>query len=122
MIRIYETFEIVTPESAADSDAAARGWIMNGASSHRVGLRTTDCPPAETLSFRECVELLRGTEASCSAPELRDVRAWATAYRFRENHETGAEESRSYHPASARDARWFWRAYRVANDKKGVRS
>lgn len=48
-ILVRESYDIVTPESAEDGDAAERGWIDEDGTEY---------------TFRELVELLEGTEPS----------------------------------------------------------
>ena len=95
-IQIRTTFEIITPESAEVGEAAERGWIDEAGTEY---------------GFRELVELVRSGEASSSAPSSG---VWLTVYRYDEDYRTGAVENRSYHPVSARDARYFAKALRAA--------
>jgi hypothetical protein len=95
-ILIRTTFEIITPESAEDGEAAERGWIDEEGTEY---------------GFRELVGLARLCEASCSAP---CPRAWLTVCGYDEDYRTGVVENRSYHPVSKRDARYFAKALRMA--------
>ncbi len=88
-IKIRETYEIITPESAEFGDVAERGFIDE---------------EGEEYSFRELVELLAHCAPSSSCPHNG---MWATHYDYDVDYETGATESRSYHPVTERDSRYF---------------
>lgn len=100
MINYSETFATITPESAEQGDYEETGFIWE---------ETSD-------TFRSMVELLQGTEPSCS--DIEQAR-WFTAYSYNEGTrdywETGTEESRSYHPKSDRDHRYMVKAWKTAN-------
>jgi hypothetical protein len=96
-IIIRETYEIITPESAENGEAADSGFIDETGTAY---------------SFRELCYKLRGMEASSSHPVSRFD--WATSY-GEQDWRTGGYENRGFHPVSDRDARWFWKAYAVAN-------
>ena len=101
MIKIRETYEIYTPESVEAGDAEERGWIDE---------------EGTTYTFSELVELLRCCEASSSRPTIG---MWATNYEYghgtRDYWEKGIEETRSYHPVSDRDSRYFNKALEYAS-------
>ena len=96
MITILETFEIYTPNSIEAGDCEESGFI------DEVGTQYT---------FSELVKLLEHCEPSCSHPYIG---MWATDYEY--GHGThdyftkGIEETRSYHPVSDRDSRYFNKA------------
>jgi hypothetical protein len=108
MMLFNVTYDIVTPESAAEGDAAERGFI------------------AEGVPLREALELVQETESS--ACERQGVDAsdsnvgaarWLTVYNG-PNFRTGDAESRSLHfpeslsaPSRVRIARLL-RCYGVA--------
>lgn len=98
MIKYRETFEIVTPESAEQGDVADSGFIDENAEA----------------TFRDMVKLLRGTEPSNSPA---DASCWYTAYNFDHDYRTGAEESRSYHPADDSARRYMFKAWKTANKR-----
>jgi hypothetical protein len=111
MVRIYETYEIVTPESAEHGDADERGFIIPG------NLPVTDKPAAPTAyTFRELIKVLEGTQASTTGEKR--FHDWATCEEWRKDFRTGAIESRSYHPATPKDARWFWKAHAYATRRR----
>lgn len=104
MIKYAETFERVTPESAAIGEAEERGFIDKNAEA----------------GFRDMVELLQGAEPSASPLPAEPSRfVWFTQYDTnegtREYYETGVNESRSYHPKDERAARYMVKAWRVGN-------
>lgn len=76
---IRTTFEVVTPESAEEGDAAERGWVDETGERHTVA-----------GAIRE----LEGCEASSSAfhPGI-----WYTEAEGTTDYETGAVTTRSYH-------------------------
>ena len=90
------TFEIVTPESAADGEAAERGFI-------------SECTP---FTFRELVEWMRGGEAS-SWPARGCTREWVSKSEgeTRAYFERGEDETRSIHYACENPPRMarYWR-------------
>ena len=88
-IQIRTTFEIITPDSAEHGEAAEHGWIDEEGTEY---------------GFRELVELARSGAVSSSDPAPS---AWLTVYGYDEDCSTGAVENRSYHPVSARDARYL---------------
>lgn len=110
MIRIYETYETVTSESAKDGDVEDRGYAE--------GCWHFDDPPEEpqSLTFRQCVARLLDGEASSSTPS--GVRDWVTQYGYAYNYASGTEESRSYRPVDAKSARWFWKAFNYKRTRK----
>lgn len=100
-IRYSETFELITEESAEHGEAADSGFVTAEAEE----------------SLRGMVELLRGTEPSrwpLPAPQDADHcgAVWFTRYG---DMGTGEYENRSYHPASARDARYMIAAWKAGN-------
>ena len=102
-IRYSETFETITEESAEHGEAADSGFItMLGEE-----------------SLRGMVDLLRGTEPSrwpLPAPQDADWcgNIWFTKYGDMDAR-SGEYENRSYHPASARDARYMITAWKAGN-------
>ena len=100
MINIRETYQIITPESAECGDVAESGWIDEEGTPY---------------TFSELVELLKGCEPSSSEPYPG---MWATDYEFGNGttayFERGEEETRSYHPISDRDKRYFVKACQYA--------
>lgn len=100
MITYSETFEIVTQESAKHGDAEQRGFIAED----------------EHATFREMVELLRHCEPSCYPVDATEPEfLWYTDSDYHTDYETGAVESRSYHPADSKSARYMLKAWRVYN-------
>jgi hypothetical protein len=96
------TFEIVTPESAADGDAAERGFISEG----------------QPFTFRELVEWMRGGEPS-SWPASGDVSEWVSQSQgeTRAYFERGEDETRAIHYSrdnAPRMARYWALAMRAA--------
>lgn len=105
VVRVFITYEIVTPESAEHGDAEERGWWQPG------GWHFEDKPEEpEEYEFRELVDLLRWCEPDSSHGPVR----WATDCDSDINYQTGAEERHSYHPATTRDEKWFNVAARAA--------
>ncbi len=102
-IRYSETFEVITEESAEHGEAADSGFItMLGEE-----------------SLRGMVDLLRGTEPSrwpLPAPQDADWcgNIWFTRY-GEHDYRTGEYENRSYHPLTARDARYMVAAWKAGN-------
>lgn len=104
-IRYSETFESITEESAEYGEAAESGFIAEDGEE----------------SLRGMVDLLRGTEPSCwPLPMQQDAdftgRVWFTRY-GEQDYRTGDVENRSYHPATARDARYMIAAWKAGNTK-----
>ena len=101
MITIRETYELITPESAEYGDVEERGFIDEEGTAY---------------TFSELVELLQHCEASDSHPGKG---TWATNYEYghgsRDYYEKGIEETRSYHPVSDRDSRYFNKALKWGN-------
>ena len=95
-ILIRTTFEVITSDSAEHGEAAECGWVDEEGTEY---------------GFRELVELARSGEVSSSSPAPS---AWLTVYKYDEDYSTGAVENRSYHPVSARDARYFAKAMQAA--------
>jgi len=81
-ILVRETYEIFTPESVEDGEAAERGFIDEDGSH---------------FTFRELVELLTGSEASSSHYHAG---VWYTKH-GEADCRTGATENRSYHLVGA---------------------
>lgn len=106
MTHIYETFAITIPASSSGPANEILGYIAEGA---HVDFQTLP----QHYTFNQLVELLKGAEIQTFAGSR-----WASKPKYRTDPETGAVESRAYHPASKRDARMFWKAYRYANRKK----
>lgn len=100
MIKYSETYAVVTPESAINGDFSETGFIDENLNS----------------DFRDMIDLLQGTEPNCS--DINQA-TWFTAYNTNvgtiEYYETGAEESRSYHPKSERDLRYMIKAWKAGN-------
>lgn len=102
-IRYSETFETITEESAEHGEAADSGFItMLGEE-----------------SLRGMVDLLRGTEPSrypLPAPQDAD---WCGSVWFTKHGDmdarSGETENRSYHPLTARDARYMVAAWKAGN-------
>jgi hypothetical protein len=96
MITIRETYEIFTPESIDEGDCEQSGWVDEEGTQY---------------TFSELVELLKHCEASSSHPTNG---TWATNYEYgngtRDYFEKGIEETRSYHPVTDRDSRYFNKA------------
>ena len=101
-INYRETYEIVTPESAEDGDAAERGFIDENASD----------------GFRGIVDTLRGTEPSCWPMPTDGGRVWYTCSGYDHDYRTGGEESRSYHPVTERDGRYMRKAWLTGNKRR----
>ena len=84
-VRIRDTYEIVTPESAEHVDAEERGWIDQD---------------GEVYSLRDAVRFLEYegiSEASCSPLYPSDVgHAWLRGH-DREDYRTCAVTTRDYH-------------------------
>ena len=103
MIHYRETYEIVTQESAENGEAEDSGFIHENAEG----------------TFLDMVKLLRGTQPSCwplSDGENCHYHLWFTSQPGID-YRTGAEETRSYHPATDRDCRYMVKAWRTANRK-----
>ena len=100
MIKIKETYEIFTRESIEHGDCEEEGWIDEEGTDY---------------TFSELIELLRYCEPSDSRPRKG---TWATNYEYghgtRDYYEKGIEETRSYHPVSDRDSRYFNKALAYA--------
>lgn len=89
MNRFHVTYEVVTPESAADGDAAERGY----ARPH--GWQW----PGETMTAEDveaCAMSLR--EAAGMVGMVEDCGAWFCEVDGRPNYRTGAETRYSLHP------------------------
>ena len=94
-----ETFEIITPESAADGDVAERGFNVE----------------SDEATFSELVDMLEGTQPSCSPlPAEPSKYIWFTAY-GEADFRTGEVENRSFHAADQRAARYMLKAWKYAN-------
>lgn len=96
-ILLSQTYEIITEESAADGEAAERGFDWQ------------DCPH----TFREVVDLIRDggfCHPSCSP----GVPAWLSADAEQDMHD-GSYETKSLHPGrDARSQRYWEKACRAA--------
>lgn len=102
-IRYSETFEVITEESVEHGEAADSGFITEHAEE----------------SLRGMVDLLRGTQPSCwPLPAPQDAYWYGTIW-FTEygdmDYRTGEYENRSYHPLTARDARYMISAWKAGN-------
>lgn len=101
MIIVNRYFEIVTPESAEDCDAAERGILAEG----------------ERLTLRELIRAMQGGESSCY-PARGDVFEWVSIPQggTRAYFEDGEEETHTVHfsrdnpPRNAR----YWRIAMIA--------
>ncbi|HBP0117091.1 TPA: hypothetical protein L5P37_002276 [Pseudomonas aeruginosa] len=97
-IRVSQTYEIVTPESAEVGDVAESGF---------------DFQDAE-FGFRELVDYLESngfTEPSCS----HRYPDWVTQAGGDLDYQTGAEERKSLHPGRDDRSRRYWeKALRAA--------
>ena len=60
LLAIRRTFEVVTPESAEYGDAERRGWT------DAYGAEYDEPPEPERVTFRELLDVLEGTIASCA--------------------------------------------------------
>jgi len=90
MVLFSVTYEIVTPESAEDGDAAERGFVERHCSL-RDAIDAVQSTRTSRVGGVECIE--------CDSWPTVDPR-WITVYNGME-YETGAQESRSLHiPAS----------------------
>jgi len=78
MPKFNVTFEIVTPESAAEGDAAERGFV------------------AENVSLREAYKAIGCYALKADEWPVRSPR-WFTNFEYDEDFQTGARESRSLH-------------------------
>lgn len=78
MPKFNVTYEIVTPESAAEGDAEERGFI------------------SEDVSLREAVRDLGGTAYEANEWPVTSPR-WFTNSEYNEDYKTGGRESRSLH-------------------------
>lgn len=86
------TYEIVTPESAIEGDAAERGFIDQRG--FHYSLDDIRCQHDEfDMSLREAARLI-------NAGALEDCDRWFAEVDGRQNYQTGAEERRSLHPPS----------------------
>jgi hypothetical protein len=73
------TYEIVTPESAEECDAAERGFVC------------------ENVSLREALAEIDGASEASEWPFDGRNDAWFTNYEYGTDYATGAQESRSLH-------------------------
>ena len=118
MLAIRRTFEVVTPESAADGDADRRGWTDGG------GWEYDTAPEPEIVGFRELLDLLDGTEPSCSPlPEAGDLsHVWVTdadPCEDRAFFELGEDRRDSVHFAGdTRGRRWWSLALRSVHGRR----
>lgn len=78
------TYDITTPESAENGEAAESGFVEPGGWRHALGNES-----AEGMTLREALEL-------CSPQE--DCGRWFTETDGRDNYVTGANEMRALHP------------------------
>lgn len=86
--RIVETFEIVTPKSAEDGEAADYGWIDEDG--ERPGDDDEDGPVAWAIAY------LRGRYAFETSSSFFHTGVWYTC-RDEADPADGSEESRSFH-------------------------
>ena len=100
MIRYAETFATITPESASYGDYDETGFIDENLES----------------DFRDMVDLLQGTEPSCSNIEQA---SWFSDSEYghgtRDYFEQGTGEVRSSHPKTDRDLRYMIKAWKTGN-------
>lgn len=103
MNRYAVTYDIVTPESAAEGDSAERGFLAPG------GWPSEDRP--EPMSLREALDLVSPTEASSTHAHAG---LWFSS-EPRPDYRTGDYETRSLHrnPMTERHARRLAKLLRI---------
>jgi hypothetical protein len=88
------TYDIVTPESAAEGDYEESGWInKDGVSMKPDKYDTQDGITAVDKAIKFLDE--EGANDASSSHFYPGI--WYTSFGYRVNHSTGAEENRSYH-------------------------
>ena len=122
MLAIRRTFEVVTPESAENGDVDRCGWT--DAQGYEYASDPAAAPEPERVTFRELLDLLDGTEPSCTPlPETGDVsHVWVTEIDSRQDRahfEAGEDRRDSVHFAGdARGRRWWSLALRTIDGRR----
>jgi hypothetical protein len=88
MSKFTVTYEIVTPESAEHGDAESRGFVLSGEWRADVDEVMAN-PGLVDMTLREAMQLAYPQE---------DSGKWWTECDGRQDHRTGAYETRSIHP------------------------
>lgn len=98
------TYEIVTPESAAEGDAEERGFLDSDGS--RIEPLIGRPTPGVGMTLRDAVAI---GGFGC----LEDSGRWFSEIDGRQNYRTGAEERRSLHPPDSISPASYGRLKRV---------
>ena len=122
MLAIRRTFEVITPESAESGDADRQGWT--DAHGYEYASDPDAAPEPEIVTFRELLDLLAGTEPSCTPlPETGDVsNVWVTEtapWQDRAFFEAREDRRDSIHFAGdERERRWWSLALRTVHGRR----
>lgn len=96
------TYDIVSPESAANGDVSDRGYISPGGM--HVNVETDEDRAAVEMSLREALNY-------CTPQE--DCGSWFTEVDGRDDYSTGENETRSLHPPESITAASYRRLRRL---------
>jgi hypothetical protein len=99
MILISRTYEIVTPESAEDGEAAESGFLSEG----------------EAVTFRELVSLMRAHPNPSCYPARGEAFEWLSSY-SETNYRDASERTESLHLDQSNHPRTlkYWRKAMMA--------